>query len=83
MPELRQLGVQGLSVFGSVARDEATETSDLDLIAEFVQPITFRRYFDVLFLIEDSLGVHVDLAEPQTLHPMIRQRVLDEALKVA
>lgn len=83
MPELQKLGVISLSMFGSVARDEASETSDLDLIAEFAPPVTLRKYFDALNLIESALGLHVDLTEPETLHPMIRQRVLDEALKVA
>jgi len=83
MPELNKLGVIRLSMFGSVARDEASDASDLDLIVEFTPPVTFRKYFDALNLIEDSLGMHVDLAEPQTLHPTIRKRVLEEALRVA
>lgn len=82
-PQLRSLGVRSLSVFGSVLRDEARDASDLDLVAEFDLPHTADQYFQTLFLIEDSLGVHVDLAEPHTLHPAIRQQVLSEALRVA
>jgi predicted nucleotidyltransferase len=83
VPELRQLGVKSLSIFGSVARDEANSSSDLDLIAEFELPHTFRQYIDTLLLREDRLNVHVDLAEPHTLHPKIRDRVLAEARRVA
>lgn len=83
MPQLQELGVTSLSVFGSVARDEAKDTSDLDLLAEFSPPYTMRQYMNALFLIEDTLGVKVDLAEPDTLHPRIREQVLSEALKVA
>ncbi len=83
MPDLKQFGVTGLSLFGSVARDEATPTSDLDLVADFEPPYTMRRYMGALFLIEDTLGVKVDLAEPDTLHPAIRDQVLREALRVA
>lgn len=72
-----------MSLFGSVLRDEATDASDLDLVAEFAPPHTADQYFQTLFLIEDSLGIHVDLAEPHTLHPSIRQRILSEALRVA
>lgn len=82
-PRLRSLGVRSVSIFGSVLRDEAHETSDLDLIAEFAPPHTADQYFQTLFLIEDALGVHVDLAEPHTLHPAIRDRVLAEAHRVA
>lgn len=83
MPQLKELGVRSISLFGSVARDDATEASDLDIIAEFNPPYTMRQYINTLFLIEDTLGVKVDLAEPDTLHPRIRDKVLSEALKVA
>jgi predicted nucleotidyltransferase len=82
-PELRLLGVRSISIFGSVARDEASSSSDLDLIAVFESPHTFRQYFDTLLLLEDRLQVKVDLAEPHTLHPKLRDRILAEALKVA
>ena len=82
-PELHVLGVRSVSIFGSVLRDEAQETSDLDLVAEFEPPHTADQYFETLFLIEDALGVSVDLAEPHTLHPSIRSCVLAEALRVA
>ena len=39
-PELRDLGVRSVSIFGSVLRDEAREASDLDLVAEFDPPHT-------------------------------------------
>ena len=82
-PELRRLGVRSISIFGSVARNSAEPTSDLDLIAEFDLPHTFRQYFDTLLLLEERLKVHVDLAEPHTLHPKLRESILAEAVKVA
>jgi len=82
-PELRQLGVRSISTFGSVARDSADKNSDLDLIAEFELPHTFRQYFDTFLLLEERLHVHVDLAEPHTLHPKLRDRILSEAIKIA
>ncbi|MFI5385081.1 MAG: nucleotidyltransferase family protein [Fimbriimonadales bacterium] len=82
-PELRNLGVRSLSIFGSVANERAKDLSDLDLIVEFEPPRGFDKYFDVLFFIEERLGVHVDLAQPDTLHPLLRDRILREAVKVA
>ncbi len=81
-PQLDRLGVRSLHLFGSVARD-ARDASDLDLIVEFDGPSTVERYFGTLFLIEDELGVRVDLAQPNTLHPLIREGVLREAVPVA
>ena len=82
-PELRELGVRSISLFGSVARDSANSTSDLDLIAEFDLPHTFRQYFDTLLLLEERLQIRVDLAEPHTLHPKLREKILAEAVEVA
>ena len=36
---LQSMGVKSLALFGSVVRDEATEASDVDLLAEFGQPV--------------------------------------------
>jgi len=55
--ELLQYGVKSLAVFGSVARDEATPTSDIDLLVEFDGIVTFDRYMDLKFYLEDNLGL--------------------------
>jgi uncharacterized protein len=83
MPELRELGVRSLSLFGSVARDESTSTSDLDVLIEFEGERTSQKFFGTLFMLEDRLGVKVDIAQPDTLHHVIKEKVLAEALKVA
>lgn len=80
---LRELGVSSLSVFGSFARGEPTESCDLDVLVEFDGPTTSDKYFGVLFLLEDTFHRRVDLAEPDTLHPLIRDRVISEAVRVA
>lgn len=46
LPELRQRSaLRQLSVFGSVARDEATDASDIDILVELEGPTTFDGYF--------------------------------------
>ncbi|XHX78072.1 MAG: nucleotidyltransferase family protein [Stenomitos frigidus ULC029] len=56
---LKTLGVRSLALFGSVARDEATSASDVDVLVEFEPPITFDRYMDVIFFLEDQLHVNL------------------------
>ncbi len=74
-------GVTALGVFGSVARDCATPTSDLDLLVEFAGPVTFDQYMDLKFFLEDALQVKVDLVSPKMLKPQIRQAVLKDEAK--
>lgn len=81
--ELLQYGVKSLAVFGSVARDEATPTSDIDLLVEFDGVATFDCYMDLKFYLEDNLGRKVDLVTKKMLKPQIQETVLQEAIDVA
>ena len=73
-------GVTSVRVFGSFARGEAREDSDLDLLIE-AGPLTPPWFPGGLLVdLEDVLGRRVDVAEERTLHPLIRERVLQEAI---
>ncbi len=82
-PELRRLGVRALSIFGSVARDEATSGSDVDVLVEFDRPVGFFHLFDVQEQLESFLGCKVDLVTPGGLRPELRQSILSEAVRAA
>ena len=81
--ELRQLGVRSLFVFGSVARDEATDISDVDLLVEFDRPVGYFHLFEVQARLEDVLGCRVDVVTAGGLRPEIRERVMAEAVRAA
>jgi len=57
-----RFGVTSIALYGSVARDQATENSDIDILVEFVSPPNFKNYFDVHEFLEDVLGRAVDMA---------------------
>ena len=73
-------GVHTVRVFGSFARGDAGENSDLDLLIE-AGPST-PPWFPggLLFDLEEELGRKVDIAEENSLHPLIRDRILLEAI---
>lgn len=76
--ELRdRFGVQRIGVFGSVARGEAAETSDLDILVVFKKP-TFDCYMDLKFLLEDLFRRPVDLVTQASLKPRLREKILGE-----
>jgi len=71
-PDLRRrYGVREIAIFGSIARGEATSTSDVDLLVEFERPIglDFVALADYL---EQILGTPVDLATRNSLKPSLR-----------
>ncbi len=80
---LARRGVKSLALFGSSARDGAGTESDVDLLVEFDHPIGLFTFLEVKELLEEVLGVPVDLGTPESLHPRLRARVLQEAVCVA
>ena len=79
---VEQFGITALALFGSTARDEAQDNSDIDLLVRFDGPATSRRYFGVQFYIEDLLGQSVDLVTDKALRPELRRYVEAEAVDV-
>ena len=76
-------GVKSLSLFGSVARDEASAASDVDLLVEFDRPVGYFGLFALQDHLESLLGCKVDLGTPGSLKPRIRERVMGECVRVA
>lgn len=82
-PELiKQFGVKHLVLFGSTARDEATENSDIDILVSFDRIATSSRYFGVQFFLEDNLGCAVDLVTDKAVRPELRPFIEQEAICV-
>jgi predicted nucleotidyltransferase len=82
VPALRRLGVRRLGLFGSVARDEASEVSDLDFIVELDEK-TFDRYMELKLYLEELFGCQVDLVFADSIKPRLRSTILDEAVYAA
>lgn len=77
--KLRELGVRKLGLFGSFAREESRETSDLDFLVELEQE-TFRSYMDVKFFLEDLFEAEVDLVLIDAIKPQLRDAILGETI---
>ena len=80
--ELTRIDVKTLAVFGSVARDEARQDSDVDIMVEFQGPATFNGYMDLKFFLEDLLGNSVDLVTRKSIRPKLKTQIEKEALYV-
>ncbi|MDP8238964.1 MAG: nucleotidyltransferase family protein [Candidatus Hatepunaea meridiana] len=82
--QLEQMGVASLSLFGSVARNEASESSDIDLLVEFNRRVGLFHFIRVKQYLEDILGVNdVDLVMPDALIEELKENILKEAILVA
>ena len=75
-------GVTKLMLFGSTVRDTATDDSDVDILVAFDGPATSKRYFGLLFYLEDLLECTVDLVTEKALRPKLRPYVEKERIYV-
>ena len=61
IPIVSEYGITKLSIFGSYARGEANEDSDLDFIMDTGGLIGMIQYCDIIRRLEEEFGCHVDL----------------------
>jgi predicted nucleotidyltransferase len=73
-------GAGNVRVFGSVARGEASVNSDVDILIDIVGPTTPWFPGGLLADLEKALGHRVDIVIARSLHPLIRESVLKEAI---
>ena len=81
--QLKELGVEHLYLFGSTARDEAGEESDIDLF--FDHPEASLGLYQLIDLREAAariLGRKADIMSRRSLHPALKQRIEATALQV-
>lgn len=83
LEELRRFGITSLRLFGSVARDEATDHSDVDLIVGFDVSPSFSSFMKLRIFLEDLLGAEVDLITETGLKKRARPHVERDAIRVA
>ena len=77
LPALRsEFGVRSVGIFGSCARGTQTDTSDVDIIAEFERPIGLR-FVDFSEHIERILGRRADILTPAGLASIRNPRIAD------
>jgi uncharacterized protein len=81
--ELRKLGVEHLYLFGSVARDEAGGDSDVDLFFDHEKGnLGLYELMDVKERAREILGQQTDIMTRASLHPSLRKRIEETALRV-
>jgi len=81
--ELRKLGIEHLYLFGSVARDEADGDSDVDLFFDHVKGgLGLYELMDVKERACEILGGRTDIMTRASLHPLLRKRIEETALRV-
>lgn len=76
----QKYGAHNIRIFGSVARGEETEGSDIDLLVEMDEDASLLDLSLLKNDLEDMLGKTIDITTPPALHPMLAESILKEAV---
>lgn len=81
--DLQGFGVVTLTLFGSVARDQAGPRSDIDLLVELKRPAGYLTLARLEEYLEHLLNARVDLVTPGALTASLRERIAHESVRAA
>lgn len=81
--ELKSLGVESMHLFGSVARNEANQNSDIDFLVKFKPGMkNFDNFIGLTFLLEDLFQVKVDLLTTDSISGSLKNSVESESILI-
>lgn len=80
--ELYNRGVNSISVFGSVARGQYNDDSDLDILVSFCKPVGLFEFIRLKAYLEKLTNRRVDLVTIDALRPEMKDQILQESVHV-
>ncbi len=72
--------VKTLGIFGSYVQELQKNTSDIDILVEFIEPVGFFEFLGLEEYLEELLGTKVDLVSKKALKPHIGKHILNETV---
>jgi predicted nucleotidyltransferase len=80
----KQFGVRFIGLFGSFARDEANENSDIDILYEIEEnkKLSMFKYLKLISELENNFNTKIDLVRTATLKPQIKKYVYRDLVYV-
>ncbi len=67
-----------IGLFGSVARNEETESSDIDILYSFNMPISLFNLVDIQNSLQTNLHKEVDLVSEKAVHPLLKDTIFND-----
>ncbi len=80
LPSLKKnFKVKSIGMFGSSAREEQTEKTDIDLLVKFEAPVGFFKFIELEEHLSEKIGIKVDVT-PDALKPLIKPQIMEKAV---
>jgi len=78
LPILKEYGIKKASLFGSIVKGESTEDSDIDILVEMPETATLLELSALKIDLENILNKNVDVLTYDSLHHLLRDKILQE-----
>ena len=82
IPILARYNIKKASIFGSVARGESTNSSDIDILIELSDEASLLDFIEIKMEIEEKLGHNIDLVEFNAIKPALKNRILNDQVVI-
>jgi len=82
IPILKKNHVVRAGIFGSYARGEAKKKSDVDILVEIKKSISLLDLIGIELTLKEKLNKKVDLIEYNSIHPLLKDRILKEEVRI-
>jgi len=81
-PILAQSGATRAGLFGSLVHGRLRRSSDIDILVALDRQLSLLDVVGIQQELEDALGKSVDLVEYDAIHPLLRERILAEEIRI-
>ena len=82
LPILLESGIARAAIFGSVARNEETEKSDLDILVDLPKGMSLFDVVDLEFKLEEITQKKVDLVDYDAIKPRLKQYIMQDQIQI-
>jgi predicted nucleotidyltransferase len=82
LPVLKKYGVIKASLFGSIVRGDLTKDSDIDILVEFQDDKTLLDLVGLQNELNEKLNRKADVITYNSIHPMLKEHILSEQVKI-
>lgn len=82
LPTLKKSGVKKAGIFGSYALGKQKKSSDIDILIKIPNSLSLTDLINIKIELEDRLNKKVDLIEYCCIHPMLKEKILNEEVRI-
>lgn len=82
VPVLKKYNISKAGIFGSFAKKQQSEQSDIDMLVELSAKISLLDFIGIKLELEDLIGIKVDLVEYKSIKPLLKDDILRQEVSI-